>query len=1094
MPYLKHVFKYQEYRRTQFLNTVSKDDLGRHRGGVLYGMKLIPKGNAVYVDAGALYTPFGTKIFWDARATEIPERPLIGSINFNDVLIEGTSVLSNLADRPIVVAVVAELPADMQNASGNQPPIESADDLSGAVLPVTFKAFASIYRQDTARPGFNLLARHPVEMGESDPTGTWSRSDAGMSDQALRTADSSVDPATALNIRRPEGTSGVEAALKVNQILIGYVIIGGTTASTPLSLGVDVWAEGVTYVPVMNPWQTLQSLLGVDPLMGRTDGLIDGGVADAVSDVPGAENSALSQKAVGHKMATGATYDLSPLGVPRFGTANAGVAGYDPTGSTYRFPNFARDGDSIIETMRRMDYLLRLWMNKTGDQGLVRSAQDGVVSGPTTYLKRFSPLDSLIYQMDGQEGPTAHNLNTANWGADNDLPLNIGSDTYPGQQPNVWAAASVAAVDDDTLYSHALKSGVMTHKPSLLDITTMGGAGDSHRQAIRALDWSMFHMLEDVLGVSFRRSWLRLEGPWTSQTMNDWVDLPAGLPVDNTGRTGVQSGFPLRPSIIVSGAGLPGMVASDFNVYLGTEKIKEAVEAVAKRTSQNASPNLLKNAIFAKTGTFTSPGSPLNWVVDAGTTWQIIPNTGGDGTARRFNATLAGTTGRLHQTINLTSNPELLGAILDSGVLSVSVSMAQMSAGVVYVGLKLSDAVSADLLAVGGYVQQTGASVSDGYTNFTFALKFPTMRDVTGAATAERDTLMDVVKYLSIEVLNLDGATKDVDISGAYLGAGMPPLLPMASQDYYEFLSRDGGVESEMRQTLYLGTEGLRLKPRGLIGAPTTGAWDAGALILDAEGVYWRCISSGTPGTWEALTGVPLGTIMDFGGALPAGFIPTDGTVYTAVGLTLSDGSSAAYPPGLSWARLARLRDYLIASGAWGNVDPSRLIAPQHAGRVMVAAGTGRGLVSYVSITSGGSGYGVAPLVTFAPPGTPGGWAATGTAVIEGGKVTQIVVTNSGFGYTVPPVISFSSGTASALASITLSSRTLSAALGEEEHQLIIRELAAHNHGTQYVSDGFRERDGGKGIHYTAGGALVGGNIAHNTMQPFAVTTRGIKY
>ncbi|MFA6132543.1 MAG: hypothetical protein WC869_00850 [Phycisphaerae bacterium] len=796
MPFLKHVFKYQEYRRTQFLNTMAKDDLGRHRGGVLYGMKLIPKGTSIYVDAGALYTPYGTKIFWDARATDLG--PSIGVVDLTAVLLNGVPVLQNTADRPIVVAVVAQFPSDMETASNTQPRIESSSDLTGAVPPVTFSAFAATYRQDTARPGFNLFAHHPVEMAASGVAG-WSAADAGDSDQALRTADSSVDPVTAGNIR-PASTPGTLAAVQANQILVGYVILGGTAAGgDPLDLGTDVWAAGVTYVPVMNPWQTLQSLLGMDPLMGRTAGLVDGGVSDALDPTTGA----LSQTAIARKMANAAGFSGSPMGVPRFGTPAVTITGFDPTGGTYRFPNFLKDGESLLDSMRRMDYMLRLWMDKTGDQGLVRSAQDGVVSGPTTYLKRFAGLEGILYQMDGL--PTGNNLNTSNWGADDDLPLNIGSDPF---------AVSVAtSVDNDTVYSHVLKSGVMLHKPAQLDILTMQGAGDSHRQAIRALDWSMFHFLHDIMGVDIRRSWLRLQGAWTgSQPLPNWTDLPDGLPVDNTGQPNVQSSFPLRPTIFVNGA-LSGMVASDFNIYLGTEKMKAAIETAAKRTAENAGPNLLKNSIFAKTGPFANPGSPVNWLIDAATTWQLIPNTGGDGTARRLVATLHD---YCRQYINLTANPELLGAILDSGVLSVSVSLAQMTAGVLYVGVKLLDGAAPgvgvnDLLTVGGYVRQTGTTEANGYTNFTFSLKFPAMRNSDGTTTAARTALLAAVKGIGIEVINPDGggSPKSISIAGVHLGAGMPPMLPMANQDYYEFLSRDGGVESRMRGPLEMGNHDI---------------------------------------------------------------------------------------------------------------------------------------------------------------------------------------------------------------------------------------------------------------------------------------------
>jgi len=800
MPYIKHVFKYQEYRKTQFLNTMAKDDLGRHRGGVLYGMKLIPKsagGNSIYVDSGALYTPYGTKIFWDAPATALGAG--IGVINLDAVLLEATGQpvmgSANIVERPIIVAVVAELPADTPTET--QPQIENAGDLTGVTPPITFKAFASTYRQDTARPGFYLFAHHPVDMVNPDPGSGWTGADAGQSDQALRTADSSLAGGAAI---RPAASPGINAALKVNQILIGYIIIGGTSGSTPLTIGTDVWAPGITYVPVMNPWQTLQSLLGADPLMGRTEGLVDGGVADALNPSTGA----VSQAAIGRKMATGAANNLIPLGVPRFGTPAVDSAGYEATWSTYRFPNFVRDGDNLLESLRRMDYLLRLWMDKTGDQGLVRSVQDGTAG----YLSRFASLEGILYQMDGSAIST-HNLNTANWASDNDLPLSIASDAF-ADQPSHLASATVATVDGDTVYNHVLKPGMLTHIPSQLDITTMQGAGDSHRQAIRALDVSMFHFLHDILGVDIRRSWLRLPTAWTgSQPLPAWSDLPAGLPVDNTSQPNVQSGFPLRPTILVNGS-LSGMTAADFNIYLGTEKIKTAIEEVAKRSSQNHSPNLLKNPVFAKSGTFSNPGTPLNWLVDGGTTWQLIPNTGGTGVARRFSATLTGTTGYLRQYTDLTSNPELLGAILDSGVISISVSLAQLTAGVVYVGLKLLDGAAPgggvnDLVSVGGYVKQTGTTEANGYTTFTFALKLPAMRNTDGTATAARTTLLAAVKSVGIEVINPDSGAKVVSIAGAYLGCGMPPMAPMAEQNYFEFLSRDGGADSVMRGPLYMG-------------------------------------------------------------------------------------------------------------------------------------------------------------------------------------------------------------------------------------------------------------------------------------------------
>jgi hypothetical protein len=83
------------------------------------------------------------------------------------------------------------------------------------------------------------------------------------------------------------------------------------------------------------------------------------------------------------------------------------------------------------------------------------------------------------------------------------------------------------------------------------------------------------------------------------------------------------------------------------------------------------------------------------------------------------------------------------------------------------------------------------------------------------------------------------------------------------------------------------------------------------------------------------------------------------------------------------------------------------------------------GSVTSVRITSGGSGYAVAPDVTFSlPPDPPSGSTivvrqATGYAIIVSGVVTNVVITDAGFGYQTAPSITFGSGAAVAVATIT---------------------------------------------------------------------------
>ncbi|MDN7820613.1 hypothetical protein [Burkholderia vietnamiensis] len=64
--------------------------------------------------------------------------------------------------------------------------------------------------------------------------------------------------------------------------------------------------------------------------------------------------------------------------------------------------------------------------------------------------------------------------------------------------------------------------------------------------------------------------------------------------------------------------------------------------------------------------------------------------------------------------------------------------------------------------------------------------------------------------------------------------------------------------------------------------------------------------------------------------------------------------------------------------------------------------------VGSVLVTNGGSGYTSAPTVTFSAPTS--GTTATGTAVIQNGKVVAVTITNPGSGYTAAPTVSFSGG------------------------------------------------------------------------------------
>jgi hypothetical protein len=75
--------------------------------------------------------------------------------------------------------------------------------------------------------------------------------------------------------------------------------------------------------------------------------------------------------------------------------------------------------------------------------------------------------------------------------------------------------------------------------------------------------------------------------------------------------------------------------------------------------------------------------------------------------------------------------------------------------------------------------------------------------------------------------------------------------------------------------------------------------------------------------------------------------------------------------------------------------------------------------VLYVLQTNHGNGYTSVPTVTFSAP-PAGGTTATGTAIVNGQKVTSVTLTNPGSGYTSPPTLSFSGGGGSGAAGIAI--------------------------------------------------------------------------
>lgn len=97
--------------------------------------------------------------------------------------------------------------------------------------------------------------------------------------------------------------------------------------------------------------------------------------------------------------------------------------------------------------------------------------------------------------------------------------------------------------------------------------------------------------------------------------------------------------------------------------------------------------------------------------------------------------------------------------------------------------------------------------------------------------------------------------------------------------------------------------------------------------------------------------------------------------------------------------------DGYIKSGTnLGKITSSGLYGPTITQATATSAIT-TGAVSSVTVTNGGSGYLVAPAVSFTGGG---GTGATGTAAINAsGVVTGVTVTAGGSGYTSPPTVVF---------------------------------------------------------------------------------------
>ena len=508
---IKHTLHYQEARRTVFLHAMNKDNLGRHRGSVLYGMELSPylgdaTGRSLQVGPGAVYTPYGTKMFLD---TIIPG---LMSVSLANLSVDGLNIFTGgyaaLNLRPIVVAIICNVNVyqnEGSDDSANPVPVAQTIETDSALQNtdlISFYARVVSWNRDTVQPAMNLLPQSPIFMTLGEQLN-------GSSGQDIYNYIDTVGSATQYD------TNPTTEALQFGEVLLGYVIIGFPSQSTANTLtsgssftttdylttqtphldgyptvpqnyvpaklnllsNTTQWAPGVSVVQIRNSWEQIEEMLGMDVLNGGNSLAVHGSGASgvtAVSQTPG-------------QFQLGTTPGLtSPMTLsPQFGTAAVSGGAYQSSYSSYRLPSFMRDGDSVLWVLRRLDYMLRLWMDRTGDQTLVTQIQDG---GSLSDIL-MPPLLSILGSFDGSTSLTT-NLNTVDYTVSN----------------------AVYATATSDLVNAVLKSGVIAHtdvqNPNINAVLATA-YGDTHLGAIKALEIAIYNILTNLLGTSAKQSWLR---------------------------------------------------------------------------------------------------------------------------------------------------------------------------------------------------------------------------------------------------------------------------------------------------------------------------------------------------------------------------------------------------------------------------------------------------------------------------------------------------------------------------------------------------------------------------------------------------------
>ncbi len=910
---IKHTFKFKEQRRTIYLNAASKDEYGRHRGHVLYGMKLTPNGKKIKIGPGAVYTPWGTKIFLDITDPATPglmEIDLTAAENLPGGVAPDVLNPQYFTDRPVMLAIVCkfdnyqhgfntstpdpsgDLPVSEeigQDRQDNQAGYQAVSELE-VTRNLTFLARPVTWDRIDVAPDFNYIALEPIFMNrdpqsEADPT-------ANIYDVRRNYGSASVAPVGG-------GSSVDGSSIAFDEILLGYVIIGapedaevtgsgltitgaggsggttgnqfaitpggalvpvvpgqilnvsgstdcvndgaftiltvdpdtglvtvsepvdpdtiGTGAITaagndlPQTLGTPTggWASGISCIQAKNVWESVEDYLGRDVLLGRNSRMVssspalttDDTVAAAPVDVP---TSALHQIPGQFNIGLPGVDALALTTLmlaPKYGTTNidSGTGAFAANWSNYRLPSFMKDGDSLIWVMRRLDYVLRLWMDRTGDQELVGLIQDGTGVGQ----EMMSPLYKILKNFTGNDGSVDANTNL------NKILYADNGDLY---------AIPGALIGGDPS-NRVLKSGPMPHRDfQNSNINTVLGSyfGDNHLGALKALDVAIWNVLENVLGTSVVRSLLRTTASWDQSF---FADLPINLLAQPTTFTGNAT---------------TGYITNETKLFA-------AVNQLAYRSERNAGDNLLRNHSFWAVAKLS--GDVQFWEVSSGTLARALVEVGSDAWA---GVLALNDSGYFQQFI--------FGNSFDASSISAMGNLLSASAI-----LKNDQELFLQIIGWDGFTEQMRAEVA-----IPISAQYRTV-SLTAAVADAGDTT-----HLIFRITNRSGNVANVVCLGASLNAGMPNAGPL-SRIASDFLSRDGGVTAAMRGDLYM--DGNDILTQG--GAIDT---DGGEIFTGGAQIHGENVSAEGTDQYDfvTLSQIPPPRSVTIGGT---GFLgPFDGT------------------------------------------------------------------------------------------------------------------------------------------------------------------------------------------------------------------------